>query len=153
MIEQIPSTLQSSDCHYSTILVPSTDSPFCSAAVLHQTISTLLDQCSDQLELNCSLLEQNLLLSSQFHGLNANLAICESHNLRVGDANHQFAVANTSLALDISRLQAEISQLQLQATPTLEQHRAKLVYSAAVQRFRLLADSRSNCIGYALPHP
>ena len=43
MIEQIPSTLQSSVCNFSTILVPSTDSTFCSAEVLYKTISSLLD--------------------------------------------------------------------------------------------------------------
>ena len=88
MIEQIPSTLQSSDCNFSTILVPSTDSTFCSAQVLHETISSLLDQYSDQLELNCSLLEQNLQLSSQFHVLKENLAICEHHNLQLSADNH-----------------------------------------------------------------
>ena len=137
MIEQIPSTLQSSDCNFSTILVPSTDSTFCSAQVLHETISSLLDQYSDQLELNCSLLEQNLQLNLQFHGLKRNLAICESHNLRLGADNHQFAVANANLASEISRLQAEISQLQLTAKPTLEQQQAKLVYLAAVHDFHL----------------
>ena len=79
MIEQIPSTLQSSDCIFSKILVPSADSTFCSAEVLHETISSLLDHYPDQLELNFSLLEQNLQLSSQFHVLKGNLAICENH--------------------------------------------------------------------------
>ena len=136
-------------------MIPSTDSTSCSAEDLDETISSssLLESYSDQLQLNCSLLEQNLLLRSQFHGLKDNLAICESHNSRLGAANHQSAVANANLALEISRLQAEIAQLQLQATPTVEQQRAKLVYAAAVQRFRLLADSSSSSIGYALPHP
>ena len=54
MIEQILSTLQSSDCAFSTILVPSTDSPFGSAEVLHETISSLLESCSAHLELKFS---------------------------------------------------------------------------------------------------
>ena len=76
MIEQILLTLQSSDCTYSTIPDSSTDSTFCSAEVLHETISSLLDHFLDQLELNCSLLKQNLQLRSQFHGMKGNLSIC-----------------------------------------------------------------------------
>ena len=102
MIEQIPSTLQSSDCTFSTISDSSADSTFCSAEVPQDTISSLLDHYSDQLDLNCSLLEQNLQLSSQFHGLKGNLAVCESHNLRLGAENHQFAVTNSNLASEIS---------------------------------------------------
>ena len=60
---------------------------------------------------------------------------------------------NATFASDISCLQAEISQLQLTAEPTLEQQRAKLVYSAAVKSFRQLADSSSSSIGYSLPNP
>ena len=58
--------------------------------------------------------------------MKGNLAICERHNLRLGADNHRFAFANANLASEISRLQAEISQLQLKAKPTLEQQRAKL---------------------------
>ena len=132
MIERIPSTLQSSDCTFSTVPDSSADSTFCSAEVPQDTISSLLDHYSDQLE-------PNLQLSSQFHGLKGNLAICESHNLRLGADNHQFAVSNANLASEISRLQAEITQLQLKAKPTLEQQQAMLVCSAAVQDFRTAA--------------
>ena len=53
-----PSTLQFSDCAFSTILVSFADSTLCSAEFLLETISSLLENYCDQLELNCSLLEQ-----------------------------------------------------------------------------------------------
>ena len=85
--------------------------------------------------MNCSLLEQNLQLNSQYHGLKGNLAICERYNLLLGANNHQFAVVNAKLASKISCIQAEISQLRLKAKPSLEQQRTMLVYSAAVQSY------------------
>ena len=60
---------------------------------------------------------------------------------------------HNTFASEISCFQAEISQLQLKAKPTLEQQRVKLIYSAAVKSFRQLADSSSSSIGYALPDP
>ena len=75
---------------------------------------------------NYSLLEQDLHLSWQFHQLKGNIAICVRHNLRLGADNHRFAVANADLVSEISCLQPEVSQPQLQAKPSLEQQRAML---------------------------
>ena len=122
MIEQIPLALQSSDRTFSTKLVPSTDSTFCSAEVLLEIISSLLQSYSDQLELHCSLLEQNRQLRSQFHGFRGILAICDHHNLRLCADNHQLAVANAHLAWSCVRHLLSSSwdfttQTQSQGTP------------------------------------
>ena len=69
-------------------------------------------------------------------GKSRNLLTSQFTTWRWQSDDHQFAVANANLASEISHLQAEISQLQLKATPTLEEQRAMLVYSAAVQSFR-----------------
>ena len=108
MIEQIPSTLQSSDsdCTFSTILVPSPNSTFCSAEVLHETISSLLDHESDQLELNLNQINSswmvhfsnkisNTIAISWVEGKSRNLW---PHNLLLAADNHRFAVANANLA-------------------------------------------------------
>ena len=60
---------------------------------------------------------------------------------------------DATFASELPCLQAEISELQLKAKATLEQQRAKLVYSAAVKSFCQLADTCSSSIRYALPDP
>ena len=139
MTESIPSNLQSPDCTLSNILASPSDSAI-SPADAHRdaTISSLVETSADQLEVHCSLLEQNIQLSSKVHELKAHLSICEQHNLKLG--------------ADCSQLQSAISAFHTQVQPiplamdfpplktednssTLVQ-RALTIYQAVVDDFR-----------------
>ena len=90
MTESIPSNPQCPDCILSNILVSPSDSAI-SPADAHRdaTISSLVETSADQLEVHCSLLEQNIQLRSKVHELKAHLSIGEQHNLKLGaDCSH-----------------------------------------------------------------
>ena len=145
MIEQIPSTLRSLDCTFSKILVPSTDSAWCSAEVSRRLFFLFLRV----ILINSSWI---VLFSNEISNSACNFmgwgAISPFVSFTIYDLaltitnSHNFAVANDNLASNISCLQAanqaEISQLWFNAKPSLEQQRVMLEYlaAAAIQRFR-----------------
>ena len=110
MIEQIPSTLQSSDCTFSTITDSSTNSTFSS--------------------LFCQSSPRDYFFSSWELFWSTQVELFTSRT----KSPPQLAISWVeNLASKISCLEAEISQLRLKAQPSLEQQRAMLVYSAAVK--------------------
>jgi hypothetical protein len=109
MIESIPSKSQSPDCIFSSISASLSNSAIRPLDDYGDatTISSLLETYADQLEVNCSLLEQNIQLSSKVHELKANMLICEQHNLK--------------LDADCSQLQSAVSALHATVEPPFTQ--------------------------------
>lgn len=120
-----------SDCNLSTTSAPVLNSESIPADVTPGSFYALLESSADQLEINCSLLEQHIKLSSLIYDYKSNLSICETENLRLDSCLRQLQAdsqlchdsviashiaAITAFESDISHIHYENVQLR-QAAP------------------------------------
>lgn len=129
MAQAIPST--DSKQSVSTISTPIFNRESIAADANSGTFYSLLESSADQLEVNCSLLEQNIQLSSQLHDYKSNLAICETENLRLDACLDQLQAYSNGLADTLLLRDAAIARLT--ATITAVESDISQIHSENVQ--------------------